>query len=162
MINLSTIRRISLIRLLERQKLSFAAKLGDSKILKRLKVNPGNWRWNFGNYPGWSCEQIRRWRNLTALKSLFRMQQTKQKFVRTILVLTASVERPLSHRSYLLSWYTGFNNVHERVTRLWLAETSAFSCKCKVVTRVHITNSARMLSKFRLSWLSVMFVHVHY
>ena len=26
--------------------MSFAAKLGDSKILKRLTINPGNWRWN--------------------------------------------------------------------------------------------------------------------
>ena len=34
------------VSLLERQKLSFAAKLRDSKVLKRLRINPGNWRWN--------------------------------------------------------------------------------------------------------------------
>ena len=34
------------ISLLERQKLSFAAKFGDSKILKRQRINPWNWRWN--------------------------------------------------------------------------------------------------------------------
>ena len=32
--------------LLERQKLSFSAKLGDFKILMGLRINPGNWRWN--------------------------------------------------------------------------------------------------------------------
>ena len=34
------------ISILERQKLSFAEKRGDSKILKRLRINPWNWRWN--------------------------------------------------------------------------------------------------------------------
>ena len=34
------------INLLDRQKLSFAAKFGDSKILKGLRINPGSWRWN--------------------------------------------------------------------------------------------------------------------
>ena len=76
------------ISLLERQKLSFAAKLGNSKILKRHSINPGNWRWNpLANYAGWSYEQIRRWRNFTALKFFMRMHQTKQKFVRTKFVL---------------------------------------------------------------------------
>ena len=76
------------ISLLERQKLSFAAKLGNSKILKRLSINPGNWRWNpLANYAGWSYEQMRRWRNFTALKFFMRMHQTKQKFVRTKFVL---------------------------------------------------------------------------
>ena len=34
--------------------------------------------------------------------------------------------------------------------------------ECKVVTRVQIKNSARSLSKFRLSSLSVMYYHVHH
>ena len=38
-----------------------------------------NWSWNpLANYTGWSSEQIRRYRNLTALKFLLRMQQTKK------------------------------------------------------------------------------------
>ena len=31
---------------IERHKLSFVAKLGNSKILKRLRINPVSWRWN--------------------------------------------------------------------------------------------------------------------
>ena len=34
------------ISLPERQKLFFVAKIWDSKILKRLRINPENWRWN--------------------------------------------------------------------------------------------------------------------
>ena len=34
------------INSLGRQKLSFAAKLRDSKILKQPRINPGSWRWN--------------------------------------------------------------------------------------------------------------------
>ena len=31
--------------------MSFVVKLGDSIILKRLRINPGNWRWNtLANY----------------------------------------------------------------------------------------------------------------
>ena len=32
--------------MLQRQKLSFSAKLGDSKVLIGLGINPGNWGWN--------------------------------------------------------------------------------------------------------------------
>ena len=39
------------------------------KILKRLRINPGNWRWNpLANYAGRSYEQISCWWNFTALK----------------------------------------------------------------------------------------------
>ena len=49
-------------------------------------IAEGFWNWkleveSLGNYAGWSYEQIRRWRKLTALKFLMQMQQTKQNFV---------------------------------------------------------------------------------
>ena len=77
------------ISLLERQKLYFLAKLWDSKILKQLWINRANWMWNpLANYVGQSYEQIRHWGNL-------RKKNLSFDFVGTILVLFASVERPL-------------------------------------------------------------------
>ena len=40
-------------------------------LMNKLELQP------LANYTGWSSEQIRRYRNLTALKFLLRMQQTK-------------------------------------------------------------------------------------
>ena len=40
--------------------------------MNKLELEP------LANYTGWSFEQIRRYRNLTALKFLLRMQQTKK------------------------------------------------------------------------------------
>ena len=76
------------ISLLDRQKLYFLAKLWDSKILKQLWINRANWMWNpLTNYVGQSYEQIRHWGNL-------RKKNLSFDFVGTILVLSASVERP--------------------------------------------------------------------
>ena len=78
------------------KKLSLAAKRGESKILKRLRINPGNYRWNPlpANYADdRSYEHIRRWRHLTGYK--FNANATDETkicqrvpFVRTILLLS--------------------------------------------------------------------------
>ena len=43
----------------------------------------------------------------------------------------------------ILSDYRLYNNVHEKITRVWSAEN-----ECKVETGVQVTNSARTLPKF--------------
>lgn len=62
-------------------------------------------------------------------------------------------------KSYTL-FTSGNNSVHEKITRFRLAENEYILMyhKTKVIIRVQITNSARALLKFRLSWFSAIFV----
>ena len=58
---------------------------------------------------------------------------------------------------YLLIMY------RKKIIALYWLKISAFSCNTsKVVAWVKITKSTHMLSKFCLSWLSMVFFHVHY